>query len=202
MSEAARQERQEDQNEENSISTHSINEFYADLPQDIHDLLRESGYVALRNCIEGQKRMVLLVHFLINSVFPEVSGPDRVLLDNSIRDTLSAYIQKEMACEEENKTLRSQLREFVLNELSEQPPLRELQQLEIIADDRNEEVNRIYSVQETEFTDEIESIASHLLDDANSSGDGIKQKIEYKDGRVYEGQVRDGKKNGKGRLTL
>lgn len=187
---------------ESQTESHQIDEFYSDLPKEYQQMIKESGYIALRNCIQGQKRMVLLVHFLLNSIKPQILKSDQNSLEEEIKQTLSKYIQKEATNEDCNKTLRKGLKNFLLENVSRPLPEKEIQQLETISNDKEDLVNKIYNLTETEFPEEVEIIGSFILDEEKGSNEPIDQKIEYNDGRVYEGGMLNGKKNGKGKLTL
>lgn len=60
-----------------------------------------------------------------------------------------------------------------------------------------------YNLKDFDIIDESEEIATHLISELNSSAKpSVFQRIEYPDGRQFEGFYRNGLRNGLGKLRL
>lgn len=173
--------------EENLRIEHSLNL----LPLASRHLLSEVTVLAVNNFIDFQARLALLLDYVAS--LTKIEGN----VASAFNDYLRQSLDKEFASEDDNTTLRSKLIEALaaIGKGVSIDHLRSLheQSLATVPQSGN------FQLQTT-----LQEIYSLMNNENNRPEfkEGLQHTMRSKDGAVYEGFIKAGKKHGKGRLTF
>lgn len=170
-------------------------------PGDFKAYLAEYEMVSLKNMIESQQRLVLLLSLYASDLAPRLQDPALASQVKAACETaLREYLGRQMNLEDELLQVRNKLVKAI-NGIGHKQALIAGKKGKIIAEDSLKKVARHYQYDQG-YSGFLEGCLAKVKDGSYERGVGIKQVVNYKDGRVYEGYIKGGKKTGQGRLKF
>jgi hypothetical protein len=171
----------------------TFDQVFSKLPPLSRQLMSEVAVIALTNFVEFNIRTAIVLDQIIaktGKLSDEVVG--------LFNDYLKQNLEKEFSSEDESCQLRLRFIEsLALHEKSVT-----LDSLRVLHEALLPTFSPKYQIDSTDKM--ISSLSSLLMkeNDRPENAKGVEQTIRFKDGRTYEGWIKGGKKNGKGKLTF
>ena len=158
------------------------------MPAVSRQLLSEVIVMGFNNLLDYSRRLSAIVEYAA------IDGRLTEDVTHALNDYLRQCLEKECASEDDNSTLRSKFIESIvsMDKRYSLEHMRSLHEAALVLD----------KSESTEMT--IKKLAETMCQE-NSRPEydrGLEHTIRYKDGTIYEGFFRGGKKNGKGKLTF
>ena len=170
-----------------------IGEVFQKLPDSTGHLLREISYVLMNSLVEYNYRTLILA----DQIFEKVGSLSKEVTD-SFNTYLKQSLEREFISEDEN----CQHRLKFIEDLCQREKSSDITEMKELHEAHLNSFSNRYDI--GSLSSQVRSILDLCLNGSQSTKPSldIHHRISFKDGRVYEGQIHKGKKNGRGKLLF
>lgn len=176
----------------------NVNDLVGKLPDQYKTYLNEYEMILMKLLIEDQQRLVLMIDLFRTGLSSKLDSREKDVLDEACLGAVKEYCSKLISFEEDLLGIRTGLIDKVKS-LANKHDSKIVKKAKIVAEGSLKKMSTIYNY-DPAYSSFLSQCLQKVQDGFYEQGVGIKQVIKYKDGRVYDGYVKGGKKNGQGTL--